>query len=76
MKYLGNNAMEPTYYTHKPSRDAPTIELQDVLIELFIIRVMKLLPSLRPLFFFLSTCSLYADKLLVKIVVPVFQAMS
>ena len=52
MKYLGNNAMEPTYYTHKPSRDAPTIELQDVLIELFIIRVMKLLPSLRPLFFF------------------------
>ena len=52
MKYLGNNAMEPTYYTHKHSWDAPTIELQDVLIELFIIRVMKLLPS----FFFKGPC--------------------
>ena len=68
--------MEPTYYTHKHSWDAPTIELQDVLIELFNIHVMKILPSLRPLFFFLLTCSLYADKLLAKIAVPVFQAMS
>ena len=44
--------MEPTYYTHKHSWDGPTIELQDVLIELFNIHVMKILPSLRPLFFF------------------------
>ena len=67
--------MEPMYYTHKHSWDASTIELQDVLIEILKIHVMKFLPSLRTLFFFL-TCSLHANKLLVKIAVPVFQAMS
>ena len=67
--------MEPTYYTHKRSWDASTIELQDVLIEIFknsrneIFTVFK-----NPVFFL--TCSLHANKLLVKIVVPVFQAMS
>ena len=46
--------MEPMYYTHKHSWDASTIELQDVLIEILKIYVMKFLPSLRTLFFFFN----------------------
>ena len=67
--------MEPTYYTHKHSWDASTIELQDVLIEIFKNSRNEIFTVFKKLFFFL-TCSPHANKLLVKIAVPVFQAMS